>query len=626
MTKKYAKKLASDNAANRRHSREERDIAGDYPKAGNRRRRMACERDLKRFLETYFKPAFRLAWSADHLRVIGRIQACILGGGLFALGMPRGSGKSSIAERGALWGLLYGHRRFVCLIAATEKLAEDMLDHLKTELQVNDLLAADFRHVCHAVRRLENNARRCVGQLFRGEQTRIVWSSRRLTFPTMPDNACSGTNVSGSTVSVAGLTGALKGQSHTLVSGEIIRPDLTIIDDAQTRESAMSPSQSDEREAIIRGDVLGMAGPGKKIAALLPCTVVRTGDLSDRLLDRERNPQWQGERTKAVYGWPANEALWEEYHRLRAESFRAERGGEEATEFYRQNREAMDAGAILAWPERFNPDELSAVQHVMNLRADIGEAAFAAEHQNDPLMPEEASGPALTATDVATKLNGLKRGVAPPSAEYVTAFIDVHDALLFWCVTAWSADFSGFILDYGTYPRQGRRIFTLRKAAPTLADVRPKAGRQGAVRAGLDALASELLGREWPREDGTVLRVGKCLVDSGYVPDTVFDFCRHSVFASVLLPSRGFGVGARKAPMSEWPKKPGELHGWFWLVGRTTDRAGRQARFDSNHWKAFLRDRFATALADRGSLSLYGASPDEHQLFSEHMTAEFLPA
>jgi hypothetical protein len=35
----------------------------------------------------------------------------------------------------------------------------------------------------------------------------------------------------------------------------------------------------------------------------------------------------------------------------------------------------LDEGAVLAWPERHNEDELSAIQHAMNLRP-RDEAAF----------------------------------------------------------------------------------------------------------------------------------------------------------------------------------------------------------------------------------------------------------
>ena len=59
-------------------------------------------------------------------------------------------------------------------------------------------------------------------------------------------------------------------------------------------------SQCATRERIIAGAVLGLAGPGKKIAGIMPCTVIHPGDLADRILDREKHPEWNGERTKLV--------------------------------------------------------------------------------------------------------------------------------------------------------------------------------------------------------------------------------------------------------------------------------------------------------------------------------------
>ena len=100
----------------------------------------------------------------------------------------------------------------------------------------------------------------------------------------------------------------------------------------------------------------------------MPCTVIRPEDMADRILNRDKHPQWQGERTKMVYSFPANEALWAKYAEIRAESLRAERGLVDATEFYGQHRDEMDAGAAIAWPERYNHDELSATQHAMNLK------------------------------------------------------------------------------------------------------------------------------------------------------------------------------------------------------------------------------------------------------------------
>jgi hypothetical protein len=68
-----------------------------------------------------------------------------------------------------------------------------------------------------------------------------------------------------------------------------------------------------------------------------------------------------------------------------------------ATEFYRQHRVTMDRGAIVAWPERFNHDELSGIQHAMNLPRQ-NEAAFFADYQNDPLPEATIGENQLTAT------------------------------------------------------------------------------------------------------------------------------------------------------------------------------------------------------------------------------------
>jgi hypothetical protein len=620
----YRQKVERTTAEANASSRVGRDIADGYPRParGAARRRAVCERDLRKFFESYFPEAFRLEWSADHLRVIGRLQEAILHGGLFAVAMPRGAGKSTMAERGALWALLFGHRRFVVLIGATEYDAARLLGHLKTELLNNERLARDFRHVTYPVRRIENNARRCIGQLFKGRRTDITWGADRITFPTMPDEACDGANVSGATVATAGLTGAIRGLSHTLASGEITRPDMVLLDDVQTRESSGSPLQTTQRLAIVQGDVLGLAGPAAKITALALVTVISAGDLADQLLDRERSPQWHGERTAAVYAWPENEPLWAEYLKIRAEAQRRGESTEAATAFYRRNRQAMDAGALVAWPARKFPEELSAVEHVMGLRADLGEAAFASEYQNEPQRAEAEADAMLTAEEIMGRLNGLPRGLVPRAATMLSAFVDVHNELLFWVIVGWETNFTGSIVGYGTVPKQRARLFSLRKADPTLPSVYPGAGREGAILAGLKAFDEEILSRQWPREGSSPLPIQLCLVDCGFLPDLVEEFCKRSPRAAVLLPSRGEGVGAARRPMTEYQVKPGERHGWYWLVAPTAHRGIRRARFDANHYKSFVHNHLALALGDKGSLTLYGNDPEEHRLFAQHLTAE----
>jgi phage terminase large subunit GpA-like protein len=135
-------------------------------------------------------------------------------------------------------------------------------------------------------------------------------------------------------------------------------------------------------------------------------------------------------------------------------------------------------------------------------------------------------------------------------------------------------------------------------------------------------LTQDLLAREWPREDKTNLRIGRLLIDSGYVPEVVHDVVLHSGASAILVPSRGVGIGATGRPMSEWDLRAGEYRGQNWLLGRTTDRTTRVIRYDANFWKTFIHARLSVPIGDPGSLSLYGSDPGEHRLLSEHLTAE----
>ena len=215
--------------------------------------------------------------------------------------------------------------------------------------------------------------------------------------------------MTGAIIKVAGITGRIRGMKHKRADGQTVRPSLVVLDDPQTDESARSLSQCATRESILAGAVLGLAGPGKKISGIMPCTVIRPGDMADRILDRDKHPEWQGERTKMIYSFPANEKLWDRYAQIRAESLRAERGLADATEFYRQHRAEMDEGAIVAWPERYNHDELSAIQHAMNLKLQ-DERAFWAEYQNEPLPEDTSEEEDLSADQIAAKFNRLGRG------------------------------------------------------------------------------------------------------------------------------------------------------------------------------------------------------------------------
>ena len=615
----YDERRDAERARQAEQSASGRDI-GDLPEVVNPERKASCERNFRLFCESYFPETYSLDWSPDHLKVIEKIETAVLHGGLFALAMPRGSGKSTLAETAAIWSMVYGHREFVTLIGATESASLEMLDSIKTELEVSEHLAEDFPEVCYPIAQLDGIANRCAGQLYHGERTRITWTSNEIVLPTIKDSKASGI-----VVRVAGITGRVRGMKYKRSDGRSVRPSLVIIDDPQTSESAGSLEQTRKRVRVLAGDILGLAGPGQKISGIMPCTIIRSGDMADQILSRERHPEWNGEKTKLLYQFPKNTKLWEQYADLRADSLRETGTIQRATEFYAEHREEMDAGASVAWEHRYNHDEISAIQHAMNLKLQ-DEVAFWSEYQNEPLPEDLGSEEQLSVDMLIHKLNGMRRNAVPISCNHITMFIDIQKTLLFYVVCAWDDDFTGYVVDYGAYPDQQRRYFSLSEANPTLQSVAPRTGVEGSIFSGLEKLTEEYLKKEFTRDDGAMMRIERCLIDANWGTSTelVYQFCRQSKYSNILLPSHGRYIGASSKPMSEYKKVAGDRVGHNWRIPNVAGkRAIRHVVFDANYWKTFCLSRLCVAMGDRGCLSLWGRDPERHLLFAEHLTAEY---
>ncbi len=611
----YERQKAASSTWNKRMSAAGRDI-GSIPPPQNAKRAAKCRESFRLFCETYGRDSFPLAWSQDHLTAIAKIEAAVLRGELFAFAMPRGSGKTTLAIWACLWAMLYGHRDFVMLIGSDQAIAEQMLDAIKSQLEQNELLVADFPAACVPIKALDGIPARANGQTCEGSSTELEWKVDRVTLPWIPGHASAGV-----AIRVAGITGRIRGISHTRPDGKIVRPTLVLVDDPQTDESANSPAQVATRERILNGAILGLAGPGKKMSGLATITVIRPDDLADRLLDRNRCPAWQGERTKLVYDWPTREELWSQYAELRRQGQREGSGTGSADAFYAENQSDMDAGSRVAWPERKNEDELSALQHAWNLRIDRGEAAFMAEYQNQPLADDMASD-RLEKRALAERTINVKRGIVPNGHSTLTAFVDVQEKLLFWLIASWTESFGGHVVAYGCYPDQAVSFFEARHAKRTLSLSAKGASMEGAWFAGLEKVAALVLGTDWKREDGMAMRVSQMLIDANYNKSTqvVRNFCKRSPFAAQLIPSHGRGIGASRTPLSDSGPK-GDKVGLQWRVGKigtATDQ--RSALYDTNFWKSFVAARLRMQMGDPEAITLHQG---DHELLLEHLTAEF---
>lgn len=602
-------------------SAEGRDI-GEIPAIANPERRESCRRDLRKFCETYFPGIFYLPWSPIQLEVIKRLQAASMSGGKFAIAMPRATGKSVLCARAAIWAAVYGYRRFIVIIGASSEATDEVFGAIKKEFECNEDFMEDFPEVCYPIQALDGIVNRCKGQTWHGARTHIVWSNVRLVLPTIGDAATGGT-----VIGRASMTGRIRGMTYASANGGNLRPDFVLIDDPQTRSSARSVSQVKYRMNLISSDIVGMAGPGKKITAVLPCTVIYPNDLADQLLDRELNPEWSGLRYPLLRGFPKNLHLWQRYWELRSDGKRHDRGTDESTRFYIANQAEMDEGCEATWPERFEPDEISGIQYGMNLYFSDRQKFFS-EYQNEPEADDMGDGEKITADMILDCMNRRSRLEIPQAATRLTMAVDVQKNLLYWTVMAFDDNFTGWLIDYGVFPDQPREIFTTRDAAPTYRDVFPGAGQEGALTAALQDLIIPVLGKSYLREDGGELSIGRCLIDSGWgeTADTIYNFVRESGYASIIMPSKGLGIDATGKPISEYRRKPGEITSPYeWVIAPIKNkRHVRLFRYDTNYWKSFFRNRLLTSRGDPGAFSIFGERiNDRTRLLADQLASEY---
>jgi len=600
---------------------------GSIPKRRYPRRYRACRDDLAKFCKTYNPATFCWPWSPDHLEVIAAIEQSVRSVAMLAVALPRGSGKTSICRMAVLWAVSYGHLSYPFVIGANEDKAVETIDAIKLWMRTLPKYVEDFPEVSVPVKALGGIAHRAAGQLCEGLPTFIKWSRTRVVLPTVScppnDPTPDGRSVtSGAVLGVSGLTGeGIRGSLFGHPDGRSVRPDGVLLDDPQTDESAKSPQQNADRLALLNDAVLGMAGPGKRVSAIMPCTVIRENDMVDRLLDRKKYPLWRGIRRGLMRTMPTNAAAWERYFDVYRECMgRTVPDVNPANRYYRKHRRELDEGAAAAWKARKGPGEVSAIQHAMNLLCERGPDGFWGPMQNRPKR-DDRQRDQLQPAEVTAKVNGVDRGVVPTECEVVTSFVDVHEGVLYATTSAWSPAFAGSVIDYRPWPEQPVRYYSQATAPRKLAGEYPGTGKEGAILAGLTECVDDLIGRTWTREDGAAMRIGRLLVDARFDRDLVCAFCRRSRHAALLMPAMGFYVPRGREWSEFFSGKEGGSTGFHWRIP-PPKKGDRVLLTDVNYWKTLARERLRVALGDPGCWSIFGDDQRGHELFADHCCAE----
>lgn len=560
---------------------------GPLPDVVDPARRDACKLDLKAFCLTYFPELFYLEFGAVHNQLVADIQETILKGSLKAVALPRSSGKTTICQVAILWALLYGHRRFAVLIAAETTRAVQLLQDVRLWLETNELINADFPEAAYPFKALENVPQRARTQTLNEERTRIEISAGKVVFPYVRGSvsACARMAATGLTSST------LRGLGATTADGKKIRPDIVLIDDPSTAESARSYEQNNTRERLIKADVLGMAGAGKKIACLITCTVIADDDLASRLLDRKRNPEFKGTRVKLMPSMPDDLDLWRQYNLIRIDDDIA------ATEFYKAHREQMDKGAQVSWSARYNCDEVSAIQNAMNIYF-RDEKAFLSEYQNTASSDVE-NCLKFTPAIVGLARTGQAFFYEEPFVSFRTAFIDCHNDLLYYSICGWSNDFRGQVLAFGSYPEQTAKIYRKADAHPRLMET--DAGYQRGIIEAIEHVLSF----------GDIRAIG---VDIGFEQSLTRDALASSPNWRRVVGVKGAAYGAKAVrQIADYKPSATRKIGNHWLID--IDRGRRTMLQDVTFWKTRLYKSIVDKL-----VTINGDDADLQQLFNHLQT------
>lgn len=220
----------------------------------------------------------------------------------FAIGLPRGHGKSSVIKLLILWAILFTNKRFILVVAANRDMAANIIGDVIDMLNSPNIKAVfgDWTNYVDQDTQWQKKFR------FRGRDIALV---------------------------ALGAQGSIRG-----LNIKNARPDLIILDDAQTRDCAMSPQVAADFKAWFFGTLLKARSPHG-------CNFVYVGNMYAAPEDTNKKPGCLLQQLRDSVDWKSfisggiledGTALWEELYPLAVllDDFRIDMEAGQAATFF----------------------------------------------------------------------------------------------------------------------------------------------------------------------------------------------------------------------------------------------------------------------------------------------------
>lgn len=273
--------------------------------------------------------------------------------GKIALASPRSHSKSTyLTKNFPLHQTVYRLRKYIIIISETPSVSGPNLEWLANQLKHNTKLRNDFGALMSE--RQQENVRDNNAEF-------IAWESR------------DGSKRQLTKVEAASTGQALRGRNWNGT-----RPDLLVCDDLEdAKTNAATQEQREKLKAWFESVVVPLGDPkGEKTALLYLGTTVHFDALLMHILYRRSD--FKTKVYRAIVNFPDRSDLWEQC-RIIYQEHENDARLIDAEAFYAENKEAMDAGAVVLWPE------FQTIWKLQTWKWDNGSRAFNTEFMNDPL-------------------------------------------------------------------------------------------------------------------------------------------------------------------------------------------------------------------------------------------------
>lgn len=563
-----------------------RDVAPSCPDIKYPLDRIKCDKSLLYFAKRCFPHICKLQFGELHKQYLKNLQDIFQNGGLQALSVTRGGGKSSLAQIGIIWAVLTGRRKFPLYVTATAKMSKKAIKNIKSNLCYSGVHLYDlYPQQIHAFRSLKGSGRKALSQTWNDELTGVEIGQ-------MVIFGKSGGMADGGIIATASATSNFRGLNHQDQNGTY-RPDIIVIDDLMSNQAAKSIYQCANLQDIIQSDILGLAGPDVQMAAIFIGTPLIQGDLVQIFLGKK---MWNGKKYPLMYEMPKDKQAMQKFKNIFLEN------KEQAKKFYIENKEKFADGKP-SWEARKHKEDVDAIHYALRKWAS-NESSFKSEYQLQPKTLHQSYGASTIDPNFVNKnSNGRKLGQFNKGQTIVVG-IDINEKALSYQVM----DQNYSIIDYGIFPKQRNELVKIKEIEHSISKAFPASSLQESISQAMESLIKQLY-----QKYGQSIT----LIDNSYAltATVMFQLARKlSPQYGIVINAMGRYVRVTDKPIWEWKNKKGQI---VFPCGRLTqdDNGNVYIVHDPNYSKSNI-----SRLIESGKLTVYSG---KHTLLQAHLTSEY---